>query len=940
MTQGFSDDQWRNIYDLALEAIQVPSSDRVSFVQSRSTDEKFVTEVLQLAETLEQPDETPSRLGSAIGRFVLEEYLGAGGAGEVYSARDPELARMVALKLLRSDSPGIQDTQAQERFIREARAASSFNHPNIVTVHEIIRTGGMVAIVMELVEGVPLRQLCGKPVPLPRLVRIGEQIADALATAHNAGLVHRDIKPENVMLMSDDRVKVLDFGLARHIIHGNETTGTLTAGIPAGTISYMSPEHYRSQPITSRSDMFAFGIVMYELATGQHPFIADSPFEVLTAIATQEPKPPSMLNPELPSRLNSMILGLLNKDPAQRLTAANVTNELRQLASPATDRGAGGRKLPRWAWVSLLAGLVITGFGIGAWKFLRPRSEFGNKLEQITTLLNQNKPTAAAISGDGKLLAYANIDGVFLKSLQSDQLNVLNGPEDFAVDHLAWFPDGSALIISGFSEETNQPSIWMLPITGGKARELRKDARMGQPSPDGSRIAFLQDDYSAIWTMASDGEDARRLIAGTSRDSFPFFLWSGNGRHILFQRRHYSGQEDLGYVMFPQYYESSFESASADSGAVSESLAKFALHCAISRADGELFFLGGAKPGINQGGQLWATRVNPTTGRFSGTFRKVETPLDYRHYSFAMSGTQDASKIALIRQTTRESVFVADFNRPALNITNIRELTLDGRASYPHAWTTDSNSIIFESSRSGGYDIFKQRIDQRVPEAVVTTPKRWDVFPQLSPDGRFVLYAAGPASGAAGPYNLMRIPVDGGVIEQIPIGGYLDEFRCSVGRKGRCVIRTTIDQKSFVFSELDPVRGIGKELARTSWLPSILGDWNVSPDGSLVAIPNHDSRTARIRLLKLNSTSKEPPVRELQIPGLANVSSVTWAMDQTGWFVSLETSIGRRIYFYESNGQLHSLGNIRGWAVPSPDGKKLAYLDDVDDSNVWMLGRQ
>src|ERR1700683_2845497 len=119
---------------------------------------------------------------------------------------------------------------------------------------------------MELVEGVPLRHLCGTPVPLPRLFRIGEQIANALPTPHNAGVVHRDIKPENVMLLPDDRLKVLDFGLARQAINGVDTTRTLTAGIPAGTLSYMSPKHYKSQPITSRSDMFAFGTVLYELA--------------------------------------------------------------------------------------------------------------------------------------------------------------------------------------------------------------------------------------------------------------------------------------------------------------------------------------------------------------------------------------------------------------------------------------------------------------------------------------------------------------------------------------------------------------------------------------------------------------------------------------------------------------------------------------------------
>jgi eukaryotic-like serine/threonine-protein kinase len=932
MTERFSDEQWRTIFDLAQAALEIPGPERAGFVESRSPNPEVVSEVLRLAEELEHPEETPDLSGSSVGRFVLMDYLGGGGAGDVYSAKDPELGRIVAIKLLRLES-GMRE--AQERFIREARAVSAFNHPNIVTVHEVIRTGSTLAIVMELVDGVPLRQLSGKPLPIARLLSIGQQIADALLAAHGAGIVHRDIKPENVMLLSDGRIKVLDFGLARQITDTHEAS--VNSVVPAGTLRYMSPEHYRGQPVTARSDMFAFGIVLYELGAGRHPFPTDSPLEVLHAIATVEPEPPSRLNPEISPLLESTILKMLDKDPSKRLSAVQVADALRQSEGRA-EVPKFRPKRPARALL-LTAAILLLALTVGIWRFLPPRGAF-KKLEQITNLIPENSPTAAAISPDGKFLAYANIDGIFLKTIPGDETTTLNGPGHFIVDRLAWFPDGAKLLTSGFSEETNRPSIWSISITGAKPLELRSDARFGTPSPDGSRIAFLQGDYSSIWTMTAEGQDEKRVVNGPSTDSFTAVLWSGSGRHLLFERRHYSGRQEVGFIMFDRFYARSVESASADTGVIVEKLPDWSLRSALSLPRGEVLLLGGPKPGTNRSHVLWTTRMD-SAGKFRGGLKILGAPLDKDNYNFHPSATEDGSKLAVIKQSTRESVFVADFDRAAVRLSNARELTLDSRACYPHAWTLDSESVIYEAGRSGGYDIFKQRIEQRVPESILVSPsKRWNVFPQLTPDGLSVLYAAGPTSGAAGPYTLRRVAFDGGVATQVPIGGTLDEFRCSVGRKGRCVLRTTIDRNTFIYSELDPIRGIGRELARTAWMTSVLGDWDVSPDGNFVAIPNHDSRSARIRIVRLGARrSNEPAEREFEIPRVASISSVTWSTDQSGWFVSLETSVGRRMYFYDNSGQLTSLGTIHGWAVPSPDGKKLAYLDNINDANVWLLSR-
>ena len=297
-------------------------------------------------------------IGQTLGHYRIVEKIGAGGMGEVYQAEDSQLGRRVALKFLPEKTLG--DPAAVERFVREARAASALNHPNIVTIHEIGETGPNRFIVMEFILGQTLRKMVGQGVDLESVARIGEQVAKALTVAHAAGIVHRDIKPDNIMLRQDGYVKVLDFGLARLVPTGSSPTlGTSPndtgPGKILGTARYMSPEQARGEVADGATDIFSLGIVLYELSTGRHPFPADSQLGVLHAILSQTPLPPSRLNSEVPALLDSLILRLLEKDARLRPSAAEVEVELRGLAGdhagsqPArgvvhTERHTVGRK--------------------------------------------------------------------------------------------------------------------------------------------------------------------------------------------------------------------------------------------------------------------------------------------------------------------------------------------------------------------------------------------------------------------------------------------------------------------------------------------------------------------------------------------------------------------------------------------------------------------
>src|SRR5438876_1671514 len=249
-------------------------------------------------------------IGQQVSHYRILGKLGGGGMGVVYEAEDLKLGRHVALKFIPENLAG--DPKSLERFEREARAASQLNHPNICTIHGIEDNNGHPFIVMEKLDGESLKQcIAGHALPVEKVLDIGVQIADALVASHAKGIVHRDIKPANIILTPAGQVKVLDFGLAKLVqATGSDDGGdaSLTAvGVIPGTAVYMSPEQARSETIDARTDLFSFGVVMYEMATGKKPFTGNNSLVTLDAVLHQKPVPPRALNPNLPVELDGII---------------------------------------------------------------------------------------------------------------------------------------------------------------------------------------------------------------------------------------------------------------------------------------------------------------------------------------------------------------------------------------------------------------------------------------------------------------------------------------------------------------------------------------------------------------------------------------------------------------------------------------------------------
>ncbi len=495
-------------------------------------------------------------LGQTISHYRIEEKLGEGGMGVVYRARDLSLNRSVAIKFLSSK---VADEDRRRRFQQEAQTASSLNHPHILTVYEAGALDGQQYLVTEFIDGWSLREWAQREQPAARqMLDLLVGVADGLACAHQAGIVHRDIKPENILVSKQGYAKLVDFGLAKVLETpaaadgATKTADALTrAGAILGTVAYMSPEQAAGRPIDARSDIFAFGVVLYELLAGARPFAGKSDIDVLHAILHSQPQP-LQAAPEL--RL--MVEKALEKDPADRYQwMRDMVVDLKRAqrlksAETAVERAPTKPRRRRWGIAAGIAAVLLAAAAATVWR-LWQKDYFwenplaGARIERLTDF--EGNELDAAISPDGKITAFLSdrdgqVDAWVSQIGSGEFVNITKG--QFA---MRWVRTASWVGFSGDGaqvwfaiEASRQPlqlASRLAPSMGGASRPFLDRGVMPAWSPDGSKIAYqTTDPGDPLFIADRTGNNPKQIFVEKRGVHCHFPTWSLDGRHIYFVR--------------------------------------------------------------------------------------------------------------------------------------------------------------------------------------------------------------------------------------------------------------------------------------------------------------------------------------------------------------------------------------------------------------------
>ncbi len=878
-------ERWQQLDQLFNAALALEPAERSAFLAQACSDESLRNEVEALLDGHERAgnfmnraaleieaqslaeEKVESVVGQTIGQYTILSSLGVGGMGEVYLAEDGKLGRKIALKLL--PAAFTQDEDRVRRFQQEARAASALNHPNIITIYEIGQIEDRHFIATEFIDGENLRQIIStsgvRPASTPQtkvneILNVSIQIADALAAAHEAGIVHRDIKPENIMVRRRDRyVKVLDFGLAKlserigEIDSEGPTRAQVktSAGMVMGTVGYMSPEQARGEQMDARTDLWSLGVVLYEMVAGCAPFERSTPSEVIASILEHEPVPLPRYSRDVPAELERIVTKTLTKNRDERYqTAKDLLVDLRRLkqrieldaeiartsraendrpkistepidvtrSTEPTGRRSGKRRRVPIVLISLLA---VSFLAVALYKF-RPSitKENSTKLNdssapfiatKMSRLTNTGKVRDAVISPDGKVVVHLFDDGerpsIRMQQVSSPSTElVINAPTDLFYLGLSFSPDGNNLYLIA-SDRKNPNSLYRMSMLGGAATKLVTD--IDSPvtfSPDNKQFAYMRGNplqgELGLFTANVDGTSERKIVSLKipARVTMTSPGWSPDGKKIVYPVDTIDDKDT--YVTLAEVPPEGGPQRRITSAKW------FRVNQLNWLPDGSGLVLIGREQ-LASPAQIWFLSYP------EGKARRITNDLkDYLNVSL----TADADELVTVESEPVSNLWVVS----GTNAASARQITTnrsDGIEGI--SWTSD-NKIIYASRGTEKMDLWSIDPDG-TNKKQLTIDSGNNKRPSVSPDGRFVVFV----SDRTGNDHVWRMDIDGGNPIQLTNGigeknpqcspdGSWVVYQLAFGKTGVWIAPTSGGEPKHLVDQ--PTRGI-----------------SVSPDGNQIA---------------------------------------------------------------------------------------------------------
>jgi serine/threonine protein kinase/Tol biopolymer transport system component len=876
---------------------------------------------------------------TVLGHYRIVEPLGAGGMGEVYKATDSRLERAVALKVLPPHL--VTDPERLRRFIGEARAASALNHPHIVAIYDIGESvpepppaegpaSGVYYIAMEYVDGVTIQTKIHRDrADLKKLLEYLAQAAEGLAKAHTSGIVHRDLKPENIMVTGDGYAKILDFGLAKLVEPERTSQGSSSgsdleeaetammvrtqAGVVMGTVGYMSPEQAQGKPVDHRSDIFSFGCILYEAATGIRPFQGDSVIDSLHKIVYSQPTPIRDSNPNAPVELQRIIRKSLAKDPGERYQSMkDVALDLRDLLKeydsqptlsgmyatavaseghlqhqgtafhqPSTASGSShwayatnpslATGLPsgavtagglRRGWIPAVIGLVVVAaLGIGALFFFGQKESKSSGPAFLTTRINKLTTTGrsalAVISPDGKYVVHVVRDagkvGLWVRQTATASNVQIMPPAEGSFVGTTFSRDGNYVYFTKLEKGATIASLYQIPALGGTAKKLIEDVDSNISfSPDGRRFAFVRHSQadSSLILVNADGSGEQKLITSPQPDVFLQTAWSPDGKTIGSIMRKVTGGYRFELVAV-QVADGSVTTVGAQRWLTLTGLAWL--------PDSSALILTGRDetPGANI--QIWELSYP------GGTPRKITNDLN-DYLGISLSG--DGSSLVTVLADTLANVFVSS----AGDESRAQQIT-KGSATFDQlSWAPDGR-IVYVTESPAGADIWIMDGDGN-NQRPLTSDAGINIFPHPSADGKYIVFDSKRGEGLTN-FTVWRMGLDGSSPRQLTHGDGGDFFP-AVSGDGKWVYYTPLRANlrptlwKVPIDGGEPVQILDKVSLRAI----------VSPDNKWIACQYSDGPITQLPMLAILPAEGGEPVKKFQIP----LTQYRWSPDSKAIF--------------------------------------------------------